>query len=222
MSSPEHPTDPTAPGASTSPDLFLARRAAKGDADAWTAIVDRFGGAIYNLAYRFTRQSQEAEDLTQEIFLKLYRQLGRYRGDVPLMAWTLRLSRNLCIDHYRQQKSRRRDQQVSLDGLEHLASEDDSEGRRQRREERRLVLEALDELTVLQATVLTLRDFQGLSYEEIATFLEVPVGTIKSRLNRARRELVEVLGRRLGLTPGSAAKGRTPSDDSNRSKASSC
>ena len=103
----------------TSPDLFLARRAAAADAEAWDEIIERYGERIYNLAYRFTGRRAEAEDLTQDIFLKLYRNLDRYRGDVPLMAWALRLSRNSCIDHYRHHRTRRQHDQ----GRRQLAEE---------------------------------------------------------------------------------------------------
>ena len=187
----------TRPSAPTSPDLFLARRAAKADPQAWDEIVERYGERIFNLAFRFTGRQAEAEDLTQDIFLKLYRNLDRYRGEVPLMAWTLRLSRNLCIDHYRHHRTRRQAESVSDEVLEHLPSGDDPQRRSQRRERRRLVHQVLAEMSESLASVLMLRDLQGLSYEEIAGFFEVPVGTVKSRLNRGRRELVRRIDERL-------------------------
>ena len=79
---------------STSPDLMLARRAAAGRPEAWDELIELYGRRIYNVAYQFAASREEAEDLTQEIFLKLYQSLSRYRGDVPLVAWALRLSRN--------------------------------------------------------------------------------------------------------------------------------
>jgi len=182
-----------------SPDLFLARRAAKADPRAWDEIIELYGERIYNLAYRFTGNSGEAEDLTQDIFLKLYRNLDRYRGDVPLMAWALRLSRNLCIDHYRHHRTRKQAETVSDEVLQHMPSTDDPQSRSQVRERRRLVHQALADMSESLASVLMLRDLQGLSYEEIAGFLEVPVGTIKSRLNRGRRELVRRVEERLQI-----------------------
>ena len=187
-------------------DLFLARRAARADPQAWDEIVERYGERIYNLAYRFAGRPEEAEDLTQEIFLKLYRQLHRYRGDVPLLAWALRLSRNLCIDHYRHHRARRRSETVDDEALRHQPAGDDPTKRSRTRERRRLVHQVLAEMPQGQASVVMLRDLQGLSYQEIAGFYEVPVGTVKSRLNRARRELTSRLEERLGL--GGAA----PSD----------
>lgn len=186
-----------------SPDLFLARRAARGDADAWNEIVDRFGERIYNLAYRFARQPAEAEDLTQEIFLKLYDRLSRYRGEMPLVAWTLRLSRNLCIDLYRRGRARQLAETAGEETLAQMPAADDSAARAERRERRDLVESVLAELPEQLALVLTLRDFQGLAYGEIAAFLEVPDGTVKSRLNRARKELVRRLEERLAAGPAS-------------------
>ncbi len=194
------------PMSTTSPDLFFARRAANADPQAWDEIIEAYGERIYNLAFRFTGSSAEAEDLTQDIFLKLYRNLDRYRGDVPLAAWALRLSRNLCIDHYRHHRARRQMETVSDEVLRHMPSSDDLEQRSQKRERRRLVHQVLAEMSESLASVLMLRDLQGLSYNEIATFFEVPVGTIKSRLNRGRRELVRRVEERLGAA-GSALPG---------------
>ncbi|MCP3960954.1 MAG: RNA polymerase sigma factor [bacterium] len=196
---PEPRTDAT-----TTPDFFLARRAAKADPRAWDEIIERYGERIFNLAYKFSGNQPEAEDLTQDIFLKLYRNLDRYRGDVPLMAWALRLSRNLCIDHYRHHRTRRSAETVSEEVLEHLPSGDDPQRHSQRRERRRLVHQVLAEMSENLASVLMLRDLQGLTYEEIAGFFEVPVGTIKSRLNRGRRELVRRVEERLALAQPAA------------------
>ncbi len=186
--------------APSSPDLFLARRAAKADPQAWDEIIEHYGDRIFNVAYRFAGDQAEAEDLTQEIFLKLYRNLDRYRGDVPLMAWALRLSRNLCIDHYRHHRIRRQSETVSDEILAHLPSRDDPQRQSQTQERRRLVHDVLAEMSESLASALMLRDLQGLSYDEIAGFFEVPVGTIKSRLNRGRKELVRRIEERLQLS----------------------
>ena len=174
-------------------DLFLARRAARADTGAWNEIIERYGSRIYNLALRFASSPAEAEDLTQDIFLKLFRNLDRYRGDVPLVAWALRLSRNLCIDHYRSQRARREKEFVSDEVLEQVSGSEDPGARSQALEDRRLIYAALAEMPEGQAEVVVLCDLQGFTYEEIAAFYEVPVGTIKSRLHRARARLREIL-----------------------------
>lgn len=177
----------------TTPDLLLARRAAASDPRAWEEIVERFGARIYNLACRFAGDFGEAEDLTQDVFLKLFSQLRQYRGDVPLLAWALRLSRNLCIDHYRHHRTRLKSETVSDEVLRFRASGEDPARRAEGRDELRRVDRALATLPEALAEVIVLRDLQQLSYEEVAAVVEVPVGTVKSRLNRARRELVERL-----------------------------
>lgn len=176
--------------ATLNPDLFLARRAAKADPKAWDEVIELYGERIFNLCLRFASTAAEAEDLTQEVFLKLYSHLHQYRGDVPLMAWALRLSRNLCIDYYRHHRIRKQRETVSEEVLHVMPSADDPHRDAQTRERRRLVHRTLAEMPEDLATVVLLRDLQGWSYDEVAAFLEVPLGTIKSRLNRARRELV--------------------------------
>lgn len=171
------------------PDLHLARRAAAGQAEAWDELVARYGRRLYNLAYQFTGDLAEAEDVTQEIFLRLYESLSRYRGDVPLVAWALRLSKNLCIDHYRRGRRQGRGSAVSEELLARLPSADDPQADTLRRQRLRLVYRALEEMPEDLATTVLLRDLQGLSYDEAAAALELPMGTLKSRLNRARQEL---------------------------------
>jgi RNA polymerase sigma-70 factor (ECF subfamily) len=183
--------------AAPTPDLFLARRASKGDPRAWEELTDLYGEKIYNVCLSFAGGGTDAEDLTQDVFLKLYRQLNQYRGDVPLVAWALRLSRNLCIDHYRHHRIRQQSETVSDEVLRHLAGPDNPQADIQERERRRLVQETLRQMPEDLATVILLRDLQGLAYDEVAAFLELPLGTVKSRLNRARRELVSRLEPRL-------------------------
>ncbi len=183
-------------------DLELARRAAAADAAAWDEIVCRFGKTIYNLAYRFAGRASDAEDLTQDVFLKLYANLGRYRGDVPLVGWALRLSRNLCIDRYRAWRVRPLSITEPEEALAEVASGDDPGEQAHRREQVAMVHEALRTLPEVLATAVLLRDFEELSYDEIAVFLEVPIGTVKSRLARGRRALVAVIQERLAKSEG--------------------
>ena len=171
------------------PDLLLARRAAAGQAAAWDEILERYGERLYNLAFHFAGSAPEAEDLTQEIFLRLYQSLRRYRGDAPLVAWALRLSRNLCIDHYRRMRQERRSVAVSAEILKHMRATDDPQAEAQVRQEVAAVYRALEEMPEALAEVVLLRDLQGWSLEETAAALAVPVGTVKSRLHRARLEV---------------------------------
>ena len=147
----------------SSPDLILARRAAAGHADAWNELVELYGDRLYNLALHFAGNREEAEDLTQEIFLRLYTNLRQYRGDCPLVSWSLRLSRNLCIDHYRRNRQERRSLRVSDEILAHVPAGDDIHAEAQWREEVGAVHAALGEMPEEMAEVVLLRDLQGWS-----------------------------------------------------------
>ncbi|HSU82817.1 MAG TPA: sigma-70 family RNA polymerase sigma factor [Thermoanaerobaculia bacterium] len=183
---------------SPSPDLLLARRAAAGRVEAWEELLALYSERIYNLALHFAGAAEDAEDLTQEIFLRLYQNLRLYRGDVPLAAWALRLSRNLCIDHYRRARRERRAAAVSEEVLERMpAGDGDPQAEAQRRQQLRTVYRELEAMSEDLAEVVLLRDLQGWSLEETATWLEVPVGTVKSRLHRGRIELAGRVAARL-------------------------
>jgi len=182
----------------STPDLLLARRAAAGQPAAWDELVALHGRRLFNLAFQFAGDVAEAEDLTQEIFLRLHENLRSYRGDVPFLAWALRLSRNLCIDHYRHaRRLRRHGVTVPAELLRHQAGSDDPRADAWRRQQLSLVYEVLGEMAEEMATVIVLRDLQELTYEEITAALEIPLGTVKSRLNRARQELAEKVRQRL-------------------------
>lgn len=200
---------PNGEARTTHPDLLLARRAQKADDRAWDEIVARYGERIYNLALRFTGgRNGEAEELTQDVFLKLYGHLGSYRGDVPLLAWALRLSRNLCIDYYRRHR-RRYQGTVGSELLQFRSGDDDPHHDSWLRQRRDLVHQTLAEMGEEQATVVVLRDLQGLAYDEVAHILDLPVGTVKSRLNRARRELMSRVTEKLAAAEdkGDASNG---------------
>lgn len=181
------------------PDLLLARLAAAGRADAWEELLALYSERIYNLALHFAGGAEDAEDLTQEIFLRLYQSLRLYRGDVPLAAWALRLSRNLCIDHYRRARRERRAAAVSEEVLAQMPGEGDPQAEAQRRQQLRTVYRELEAMPEDLAQVVLLRDLQGWSQEETAAWLEVPVGTVKSRLHRGRIELAGRVAAKLAV-----------------------
>jgi len=187
-----------------SPDLLLARRAAGGGADAWDELLALYGERVYNLACHFAGSVEDADDLTQEIFLRLYQNLRLYRGDVPLAGWALRLSRNLCIDHYRRARRERRSSLVSEEVLAQLPAAGDPQAEAQRRLQLREVYGALEQMSEDLAEVVLLRDLQGWSVEETAEYLQVPQGTVKSRLHRARLDLAARVTANLGARAGAA------------------
>jgi RNA polymerase sigma-70 factor (ECF subfamily) len=168
----------------------LVARCRKGEDDAWRELVDRFGPKVYAIAYHFTLKREDAEELSQEIFLKLFENLHRYDGGFPLVAWVLSVSRNLCIDRYRRKKREKSFRFVSDDAVTALLkSEDDPAGMALKKERTQLLFSALSEIPEDLAEILILRDLNGMAYDEIGTALELPEGTVKSRLFRARAEV---------------------------------
>lgn len=181
----------------TTPDLFLARRAAAGHEEAWTELVDLYGSRIFNLALHFATSREEAEDLTQDVFVRLHQGLRTYRGEVPLIAWALRLSRNLCIDHFRRTRLERTWRVASCEALEELPAKGDIEAELQRRQRLEAVYASLADLPEEYAEAVLFCDLQGWSLEETATSLDIPMGTLKSRLHRGRLRLAEEVHARL-------------------------
>jgi len=177
----------------------LVRKCRAGDGAAWEEIVQTYTRRIYNLAYRFTSRADSAEDLTQEVFIRVYRSLDQYnpkQGD--LQNWLMRLARNLVIDDYR--KRQRAPQDEAADDLEvhqyHLRATGVSAQREMERRELGAQVQAgIDKLSPDLRTCVILRDIEELSYQEIVDLLKIPEGTVKSRINRGRIELAKILRR---------------------------
>ena len=177
----------------------LVKRARAGDGAAWEDIVTAFSRRIFNLAYRFTSSPDAAEDLTQDVFIRVYRSLDQYdskQGD--LANWLMRLARNLIIDDYRH---RQRNPQNSMadavdDHQYHLRSAGSSAHREMERKELANQVQAgIDKLPEDLRTCVILRDIEELTYQEIVDVLKIPEGTVKSRINRGRIELAKILRR---------------------------
>jgi RNA polymerase sigma-70 factor (ECF subfamily) len=172
-------------------------RCRKGEDEAWRELVDRFGQKVYSVSYHFTLKREDAEELAQEIFLKIFENLNRYDGSFPLIAWIVSLSRNLCIDRYRRRKREKSFRFVSDDAvLPLLRSADDPSADALRKERTKLLFSALAEIPEDLAEILVLRDLDGLAYDEIGQALELPDGTVKSRLFRARAEVARKIRER--------------------------
>jgi len=185
---------------------LLVRRCVAGDAAAWEEIVQRYNRRIYNICYRFAGTGDDAQDLTQEVFIKMYRTLNSYDVDRgAFMTWVTTMTRNLLVDHFRKTKQDRVTD--SLDGVpsEHEDTmplsdriQDKSappDARVQSRETSETVHRALEKLSPELREAVILRDLQDMDYREIATVLKVPEGTVKSRINRGRAELARLLQR---------------------------
>jgi len=186
-------------GPLTDNDDDLLPRCRRGEEAAWRELVSRHTRRVFALAYRFTGRVDEAEDLVQEVFVKVYQMLDRYREDGgSLGGWIMAVARNHAIDRYRRrrQDALRRTEEPEV--LDRMASNDLGPQRALEREERvRLVHRGLRALPEDLRLPLILCDLQGLPYDEIAETLQIPLGTVKSRINRGRLELAKrLVGRR--------------------------
>ena len=183
----------------TDRDKTLVERARQGNQDAFEMLVRQYEKQVYTLTLRMSRNREDALDLSQEVFLRVYRALPSFRGEASFSSWLYRLTYNACLDHARKTKKR---QELSLsrwhdeDGEyeTQLSDERFSPDKQWEKKERlQAIARAMDMLSPQHRAILTLREIQGLSYEEIALVLALPEGTIKSRLARAREALRNIL-----------------------------
>ena len=180
-------------------DQFL-EKLRRGEAAAFERLVAERSSEVYALLYRLTSDAEEARDLTQETFLRAFQSISRFRGDADLKTWIYRIAINQARNRWRWWRRRRRDVTVSLDGNSgnseqplsaSLRNEDapDPEQETLAREREGQLREALLGLRSAYREAVILRDVEGFSYEEIATTLEITIGTVKSRISRGRLEL---------------------------------
>ncbi len=165
-------------------DKYLA-----GETAAFSELVKRHQNPIYSLAFRVVGRAEEAEDLTQEIFIRLLDKVSMWRGEAKVSTWLYRLALNHCRDHLR----RRRPETVEVNESLPSTGPDPAKGA-ETREVRQFIEAAMMELPIDFRAVIYLRDYAGFSYNEIASILEIELGTVKSRLARARSSLAGALG----------------------------
>jgi RNA polymerase sigma-70 factor, ECF subfamily len=180
-------------------DEKLVERCLQGDDAAWESIVTTYSRRIYNLSYRYMSRRDEAEDMTQEIFIKVYQNLKSFRSDSgSFQSWILKVGRNLIIDHYRQ--ARRYQQVGGSEELETLNLKDETLPNPQRAAEQteaaKFLMEGLQSLPPELKEAVILRDLEGMPYQEMTDLLGIPEGTVKSRINRGRLELAKLLTKR--------------------------
>jgi len=184
----------------------LIRRCLAGDAAAWEELVEQYHRRIYNICFRFAGSAADAQDLTQEVFVKMYRTLNTYdAGRGAFVTWVTAMTRNLLVDHFRRTKQER-----LTDSLDGTPSERDDamplseqihdsrptpDARAETQQLGEAVHRALGRLSPDLREAVILRDLQDMDYKEIATVLKVPEGTVKSRINRGRAELARLLQR---------------------------
>lgn len=178
------------------PDTLIEQCLA-GDQAAWETIVRQNWRKVFNVAYKFVGKHDEAEDLSQDIFLKIFKALNTFDRRANFQTWIVSISRNLCIDHYRSVRKERQTvaRDVDMADLQPASAERGPYAAAEHQDLRALLRVALETLPSTLRTAVVLRDLQELSYQEIADRLRLPEGTVKSRINRGRIELAHQLRR---------------------------
>ena len=175
-------------------DRLLLQKAQEGDRTAFEALVTLHSPRVFNLALGYTGRHHDAEEITQTVFWKVWNALPQFRGGASFSTWLYRLTLNACTDHYRREKKRRGD--LSLDDPDLAPLRDTAPSPEEillQREEQAILRKALAELPEQHRVILVLREMDGLDYKEIAQVLDLEMGTVKSRLARARRALRDKL-----------------------------
>jgi RNA polymerase sigma factor (sigma-70 family) len=180
-------------------DLKLIRRCKRGDEEAFAQILERYRVPIYNLCYRMTRHPEDSRDLAQEIFIKVFSLLDRFDEEYAFSSWLFRIATNHCIDHLRRNRLRflSLERDGGFDDEEAEMQIPDSgptpEVKLQRREAVERLEEVIADLPPHYRVITLLRHDQELSYEEIAEVLDLPLGTVKARIHRARNLIQQIL-----------------------------
>lgn len=179
-------------------DIQLVERCLSGDEGAWEDLVKAHTRRVYSICFRFVGKDSEAQDLTQEVFLRLFRTLQSFRaGEGSFTVWLSRMTRNLLIDNYRRTRQERVtdsiEEQLPMLEERSMGVAGRADGLLAGREASELLQGALQRLSPELRETVILRDLEELEYKEIAETLGVPEGTVKSRLNRGRAELARIL-----------------------------
>jgi RNA polymerase sigma-70 factor (ECF subfamily) len=169
----------------------IIQRCLGGDQTAWESIVRQHWRKVFNIAYKFVGKHDEAEDLTQDVFLKIFKSLNTFDRRANFQTWLISVSRNLCIDHYRSVRKEREtiNRDVDPGDLAPVSATASPYAQIEQRDRVTLLRLALEKLAPTLRTAVMMRDIQELSYQEIADRLSLPEGTVKSRINRGRTEL---------------------------------
>ncbi|MDD6049797.1 MAG: sigma-70 family RNA polymerase sigma factor [Clostridiales bacterium] len=194
-------------------DEFTLRRAQKGDAQAFEQLVTPHEQMLWRVCYHYTHHQEDAADCLQEAMLKAWRAIGSYRGDCALSSWLYRIASTVCLDFLRKQKRlppTESADELAEDGFMPIDASPTPDEAVLRAESAEDIRVAMDSLPGEMRTVIILYALQGLSYEEIAEVMNTSVGTVKSRLNRARQKLARFLsdpGNKSSLPTSEQVKG---------------
>jgi RNA polymerase sigma-70 factor (ECF subfamily) len=174
-------------------DLVL-RRCRTGDELAWEALVREYQSRVYGIAYHYVNEAEEARDLAQDVFVRIYKNIAVCPNAPLFVPWMIRICRNACIDHLRRKRARPPSQDLPATEMRNLRFKGlDPEEQWASDTRKSLLHRALQRLSELSREVIVLKEIQGLSTEETASLLSIPTGTVKSRSHRARLELAREL-----------------------------
>lgn len=187
----------------------LIQRCLSGDQAAWRAVVRLHRRKVFSIAYKFVGSVDEAEDLTQDVFIKVFRSLGTFDRRANFQTWLYSVTRNLCIDHYRALRKEREalNRDLDIDVLSPASAERSPYQVLESKGQAALLRRALERLPEAMRTAVVLRDLRELSYEDIARTLGLPDGTVKSRISRGRSELARQIQ---AIRDEDAARVRSP------------
>jgi len=173
--------------------VTLVARCRAGDDLAWEALIRTYQARVYAIARHYLRDPEEAKDVAQEIFIRIYERLSSFDGE-RFLPWMLSLARNCCIDRIRRRKVRTPAEAVPIEeGIQIADNAPNAEVQAEESARKSLLYGALDRLSDINREMILLKEIQGLKLEEIAEMLSLPLGTVKSRSNRARLELARTL-----------------------------
>jgi RNA polymerase sigma-70 factor, ECF subfamily len=187
----------------------LLNKAKKGDVEAFEQLIEGCQKKVFNIALRMIGNYEDASELAQEVFIKIFKSIKNFREDSLFSTWVYKVTTNICIDELRRRKNRK---VISLD--EEIITQDGSISRQvedlsptpqmqvEKKELKKIVNEAIKELSEEHRAMIIMREIQGFSYEEIAQILKCPEGTVKSRINRARNQLRQILKDEMELLDG--------------------
>ena len=189
------------------PEKDLIEKAQKMDVQAFEQLVEKYQKKVFNIAFSMLNNMDDASDISQEVFIKAFKSIKHYKQNSSFSTWLYRITVNTCLDELRKRKNK--SNVFSIDQVIHLESgevtrqlEDDRptpDSMVENNELRALVRDSISQLSDELKEVIILRDINGLSYDDIADMLDCPLGTVKSRINRARNALKEILKRKIEL-----------------------
>lgn len=194
-------------------ERLLVEKSKSGDIGAFEQLVENYQKKVFNIALRMIGNYDDAGDLTQEVFIRVFKSIKSFKEQSSFSTWLYRITTNVCLDELRKRKNKKvisLDEELKLDDSEvkrQIESDDPSPEETAEKEElKKIIKKAINDLTEEHRVVIVLRDIQGFSYEEISRIINCPEGTVKSRINRARQALKELLKSKRELLSGDYVK----------------